>query len=50
MTYTEDSFVEQSAIRLFEDLGWRTLNCYSEVFGDEGSLGRRNRSEVILSR
>jgi type I restriction enzyme R subunit len=50
MTYTEDSYVEQPAINLFSSIGWQTLNCYSESFGAEGTLGRENRSEVILVR
>jgi type I restriction enzyme R subunit len=50
MTYTEDSYVEQPAINLFSLMGWKTLDCYSESFGAEGTLGRDNRSEVILVR
>jgi type I restriction enzyme R subunit len=50
MTYTEDSYVEQPAISLFLSIGWQTLDCYSESFGAEGTLGRENRSEVILVR
>ena len=50
MTYTEDELIEQPAINLFSDIGWQTLDCYSEVFGNEGTLGRDNRSEVILVR
>ncbi|MCX7554842.1 type I restriction endonuclease subunit R [Marinicella sp. S1101] len=50
MTYTEDQLTEQPAIKLFESLGWRTVNCYSESFGEEGLLGRENRSEVVLVR
>lgn len=50
MTYTEDELIEQPAINLFSDIGWLTLDCYSEVFGEEGTLGRDNRSEVILVR
>jgi type I restriction enzyme R subunit len=50
MTYTEDSYVEQPAINLFSSIGWKTLDCYSESFGAEGTLGRENRSEVILVR
>jgi len=48
MTYTEDKLVEQPAINLFADIGWETLDCFSEVFGEDGTLGRENRSEVIL--
>jgi len=54
MTYTEDKLIEQPAINLFADIGWQTLDCYSETFktssGEEGTLGRENRSEVILVR
>ena len=50
MTYTEDELIEQPTINLFSDIGWQTLDCYSEVFGEEGTLGRDNRSEVILVR
>ncbi|MDD7987120.1 hypothetical protein PQO01_19385 [Lentisphaera marina] len=49
MTYTEDAFVEQPAINLFKNLAWRTLYCYSEVFGEEGAMGRENRGVVILT-
>lgn len=48
MTYTEDSFVEQPAIKLFNSLDWQTLNCWDEVFGEESSLGRENCGDVIL--
>jgi len=47
---SEDSFVEQPAINLFAELGWLTLDCYSETFGEDGLLGRENRSEVVLTR
>lgn len=47
MWCTEDTLVEQLAINLFSDIGWQTLDCYSEVFGEERTLGRENRSEVF---
>lgn len=50
MTYTEDELIEQPTINLFSNIGWQTLDCYSEVFGDKGTLGRDNRNEVILVR
>ena len=31
--YSEDQLVEQPAIQLFADLGWDTVNAYSEVDG-----------------
>ena len=50
MTYTEDALVEQPSIALFSELGWQTLNCYEEQFGENGLLGRNNRGEVVLVR
>lgn len=50
MTYTEDTLIEQPAINLFEDMQWRTLNCYSETMGAQGLLGRETRSDVVLVR
>ena len=48
MTYTEDALVEQPTINLFAELGWQTLDCYSETFGEDGLLGRDNRLEIDL--
>lgn len=48
--YTEDQLVEQPAIELLQSLGWETKNCYEEVFGKEGTLGREAASEVVLTR
>ena len=50
MSYSEDALVEQPAINLFSELDWQTLDCYSETFGEEGLLGREDRSEIILTR
>ncbi|MBU1659875.1 MAG: type I restriction endonuclease subunit R, partial [Chloroflexi bacterium] len=46
--YSEDSLVEQPAIALFAELGWQTADCYHEIFGPQGSLGREAPSEVVL--
>jgi type I restriction enzyme R subunit len=48
--YTEDQLVEQPAIKVFEDLGWDSINAYHETLGPHGTLGRDNRSEVFLVR
>jgi len=48
--YTEDQLVEQPAIKLFEELGWETVNAYQETLGSDGTLGRDNKSEVFLTR
>ncbi|RKU22194.1 DEAD/DEAH box helicase [Candidatus Poribacteria bacterium] len=48
--YSEDQLIEQPAIGLLEDIGWETLNCYSEFEKTEGSpLGRQTKSEVVLT-
>jgi type I restriction enzyme R subunit len=49
--YSEDIQVEQPAIELFRELGWQTENAYDEILasdGDEGTLGRVTRDEVVL--
>ena len=48
--YTEDHLVEQPAMELLQYIGWETENCYEEVFGKEGTLGRITTSEVVLTR
>ena len=48
--YSEDELIEQPAINLLEEMGWETLNCYSEFEQAGGSpLGRQTKSEVILT-
>ena len=48
--YTEDELVEQPAIQLFAELGWKTVNCFEEQFGLDGTLGREHRGQVVLTR
>ena len=48
MSYTEDSIVEQSAIEIFHRMEWPSINVFKEEFGENGTLGRQNRSEVVL--
>jgi type I restriction enzyme, R subunit len=47
--YSEDELVEQPAIALFEELGWEHAGSYHETLGPDGTLGRDNRSEVVLT-
>lgn len=47
--YTEDALVEQPAIELVQTLGWETLNCWGETFGDNGTLGRETSGDVVLA-
>ena len=47
-TYSEDQLVEQPAIALLASLGWETLDCFGEFDQGSSSLGRENKSEVVL--
>jgi len=46
--YTEDQLVEQPAVGLFAELGWKTVSASEETFGAGGTLGRETKDEVIL--
>ena len=48
--YSEDELIEQPAIALLAEMGWETLNCYSEFDqSDRSPLGRQTKSEVVLT-
>jgi type I restriction enzyme, R subunit len=47
---THESDVERAALDLFESLGWRCLNVFDEVLGENGTLGRETKGDVILTR
>jgi type I restriction enzyme R subunit len=46
--FSEQELVEKPTIELFEKLGFQTRNCFHELFGPQGTLGRDSPSEVIL--
>ena len=50
--YSEDRLIEQTAIDLFfNQLGWDTLLAFNnENFGDDSTLGRANKKEVLLKK
>ncbi|MEK7263113.1 MAG: HsdR family type I site-specific deoxyribonuclease [Bacteroidota bacterium] len=50
--YSEENLIEQTAIGLFyKRLGWDTAIAYNkETFGDDSSLGRGSKKEIILKR
>lgn len=52
MTHTEDNLVQAATEEFFrEELGWETYYAYNnELFGEQGTLGRKTDSEVILTR
>ena len=47
--YSEDELIEQPAINLLETMGWQILNCYSEFDQGDSPLGRKTKSEVVLT-
>ena len=50
--YTEDTLVQQTtADYLHDHLGWDSVYAFNdEIIGTDGTLGRRNEKEVILTR
>ena len=50
--YSEDYLIEQTAMDLFyKQLGWDTQLAYNkESFGNDSTLGRLNKKEVVLKR
>ena len=50
--YTEDTLTQQTlADYLSDELGWESIYAYNtETFGPEGTLGRKNKHEVVLTR
>ena len=49
--YNEDNLVEQAASNIFEKIGWEVKRAWKdEVFGVDGTLGRENKSEIILQK
>lgn len=50
--YSEDRLVQEPAAAYFEEkLGWRSIYAFdSETYGPDSLLGRRDRSEVVLTR
>jgi type I restriction enzyme R subunit len=49
--YSEDALIEQATEDVIKELGWAVLTAWTkESFGENGLLGRDNKSEVILKR
>jgi len=49
--YSEDTLVEQPALKLFGELCWETANCFHEFDEPGGSpLGRETLAEVVLAQ
>lgn len=50
MGFSERSSIEEPAIRMFNELGYETVNLFTEEFGSENPLGRETSSDVILKK
>ncbi|MFZ4752819.1 MAG: type I restriction endonuclease subunit R [Chitinophagaceae bacterium] len=49
--YSEDNLIENATQDVLEELGWEVKTAWTkETFGENGLLGRENKSEVILTR
>ena len=49
--YSEDNLVEVATQQVLKDLGWQVETAWTkETFGEDGLLGREDKSEVILKR
>ena len=50
--YSEDQLIQKSTAELLEkELGWKSVYAFdNEVLGEQGALGRKTQSEVVLTR
>ncbi len=49
--YNEENLVEEAVAEILENIGWEIKKAWhNEVFGKEGTLGRDNKSEIILTK
>ncbi|WP_179348750.1 type I restriction endonuclease subunit R [Winogradskyella pacifica] len=49
--YSEDGLIENATQDVLEQLGWTVVSAWhKESFGDNGLLGREDKSEVVLTR
>ncbi len=47
--YSEDNFIEKTAIAIFKEMNWQVANVYQgERFGAGGTLGRASEADVVL--
>lgn len=49
--YSEDALIEQATEDVLKELGWTVVTAWqNESFGEQGLLGRDNKTEVVLER
>jgi len=47
--FDEETLVERPAMELLAELGWDTVNAYTEVLGPSGTLGRDSQHDAFLT-
>lgn len=49
--YSEDQLIEQATEDVLKELGWQVVSAWhNESFGEDGLLGRDNKTEVVLEK
>ena len=49
--YSEDALIEQATEDVLKELSWKVVTAWqNESFGEQGLLGRDNKTEVVLER
>jgi type I restriction enzyme R subunit len=49
--YSEDALIEQATEDVLKEIGWKVVTAWqNERFGEQGLLGRDNKTEVVLER
>ncbi|MDP2454135.1 MULTISPECIES: hypothetical protein [unclassified Kaistella] len=47
--YSEDALIEQATEEVLKELGWKVVTAWqNESFGEQGLLGRDNKTEVVF--
>lgn len=50
MVFSEGLSIEQPAVRLFRELGYETIDLFTEKFGKSNILGRETSSDAVLKK
>ena len=50
MAFSEDSSIEQPALKAFDELSYEIVNLFNERFGSDNPLGRETSSDVVLRK
>lgn len=50
MVFYETKSIELPAVKLFKEMGYETMNLFTEKFGTQNHLGRETSSDVVLRK